>query len=134
MATETVAFDVAVTCPVEATFTSRPVQFETGGALEVENTTIGATAYTWYIDGQPVSEEENPLFEFESSGAYTLQLLAEGPTCSDWSEPLNLSVGTCASGNEATSGCFQSIRIGLRLGFQCGPACSGARKQLAAQR
>ena len=44
--TETVAFDVAVTCPVEATFTSSSVQFETGGALEVENTTIGATAYT----------------------------------------------------------------------------------------
>ena len=58
--TETSTFNVVVTCPVEATFTSSSVQFETGGALEVENTTTGATAYTWYIDGQPVSEEENP--------------------------------------------------------------------------
>tara|TARA_X000000950_G_scaffold93752_1_gene118020 strand:+ start:5172 stop:8615 length:3444 start_codon:yes stop_codon:yes gene_type:complete len=120
--TETAAFDVVVTCPVEASFTSSSVQFETGGALEVENTSIGATAYTWYIDGQPVSEEENPLFEFEAPGAYTLQLMAEGPTCSDWSDPLNLSVGTCASGNEANQWLFfNSFGSAYGLDFNVDP-------------
>ena len=120
--TETSTFNVAVTCPVEATFTSSSVQFETDGALEVENTSTGATAYTWYINGQPVSEEENPLFEFEASGAYTLQLLAVGPACSDWSEPLNLFVGTCVSGNEANKWLFfNSFGSAYGLDFNADP-------------
>jgi PKD repeat protein len=120
--TETAIFDVVVSCPVEASFTSSSLQFDTGGALEVENTSTGATAYTWYVDGQPVSEEENPLFEFEASGAYTLQLLAEGPTCLDWSEPLNLSVGTCASGNEANQWLFfNSFGSAYGLDFNVDP-------------
>ena len=119
---ETVVFDVMVSCPVVASFTSGPVQFEAGGSLELENTTTGATNFAWYIDGEFVSNEENPVFEFEASGAYTVQLFAEGPTCSDWSTPLNVSVGTCASGNEADQWLFfNSFGSAFGLDFNIDP-------------
>ena len=97
---ETVFFEVTVTCPVTSAFDFGPTSIEPGGTIDLVNASAGATARSWHVDGVPGSAEENPTLGFDEPGVYTIQLLAEGPTCADWSTPVNVTVGTCTSGNE----------------------------------
>ena len=129
--TETVAFQVEVVCPVTASFTGGAVHFEAGGSYEAANTSSGANSYAWYVDGEPVSTDENPTFTFEDAGAYTLQLAATGPTCTDWSAPQNLSVGTCTSGNESNVWLFfNASGSGHGLDFNTDPPTPVAENNL----
>ncbi len=120
--TEMVVFEVIVTCPIQASFDSSPAQFDVGGTLVLNNTSVGADSYMWYLDGALVSTDASPALEFNESGAYTVQLLAMGSTCSEWSTPLNVSVGSCASGNEANLWLFfNSFGTGFGLDFNTDP-------------
>lgn len=128
---ETATFEVEVICPVTASFTGGSVYFETGGSYVVENTSSGATSFQWYVDGEPVSTEANPTFTFEQSGGYTIQLAATGPTCTAWSAPQNLSVGTCTSGNETNVWLFFNLSgSGHGLDFNTDPPTPVAENNL----
>jgi hypothetical protein len=119
---ETVTFEVNVTCVVTSVFTNGPTNFETGGSIDLVNESIGAEGYTWYVDGEAVSSDESPSLTFVESGSYTIQLLAEGSTCSVWSSPLNISVGTCVSGNEHNIWLFfNQFGSGYGLDFNTDP-------------
>lgn len=120
--TETVVFEAIVSCPVQASFEFSSPQFDAGDSLVIDNTSVGADSYMWYLDGELVSTDESPVLEFSETGAYTLQLLAISSTCSEWSTSLNLSVGSCASGNEANLWLFfNSFGTGFGLDFNTDP-------------
>ena len=119
---ETVVFEVTVNCPVTAAFDHGPTSFEPGGTLALENASTGATAFSWHVDGLPVSTEENPALGFEEPGVYTVQLLAGGGTCSVWSSPIQVTVGTCTSGNEGNVWLFfNQSGTGYGLNFNSDP-------------
>ena len=120
--TETVVFDVTVNCPVTAAFDHGPTAFEPGDAIDLVNASSGATAYNWHVDGVPVSSQENPSLGFSEPGLYTIQLLAEGATCSVWSDAIQVTVGTCTSGNEGNVWLFfNQFGTGFGLDFNTNP-------------
>lgn len=98
---ESASFEVQVTCPVVASFLYSETTLPEGGTLTLENTSTGATAYTWYVDGEAVSNATDLAFTFDELGGHSVYLEAVGSTCTDISAPLFVSVGTCNSGNEA---------------------------------
>ena len=119
---ETVFFEVTVTCPVTSAFDVGPTSIEPGGTIDLVNASAGATALSWHVDGVPVSAEENPTLGFDAPGVYTIQLLAEGPTCAEWSTPVNVTVGTCTSGNEGNVWLFfNPSGTGYGLDFNANP-------------
>ena len=44
----------------------------------IDATTAGATAYTWYKDGEEISGENNPTLTVDSAGDYEVEIVANG--------------------------------------------------------
>ncbi|NNE55368.1 MAG: T9SS type A sorting domain-containing protein, partial [Flavobacteriales bacterium] len=82
-------------------------------------TTIGASNFEWYLDGELISTEENPAIEFPNSGAFTLYLIASNAECGSQSDLVNVVVGNCSTGNEANLWYFQ-LESGSIHGFDFG--------------
>lgn len=99
--TQVLTWEVIVSCTAQASFTYEGTSVPEGGTLELTNTSTGATNYTWYVDGIPVSADPNFSWEFDEPGGYAVYLEASNPTCTDQSLVLFISVGSCSSGNEA---------------------------------
>lgn len=53
--------------------------------VELKNQSTDAQSFNWLVDANPISQDENPIYEFPDSGNYvvTLEVLGEGG-CSDF--------------------------------------------------
>ena len=96
-------FQIEVFCPVTASFNSLTDYISPGDEGSFENTSLGALTYTWYVDNAAVSSNENLNYIFNNAGIYFIQLEAQGPTCSVFSESQLVNVGLCSSGNEVNT-------------------------------
>jgi gliding motility-associated-like protein len=66
---------------VVASFTANTISGNQPLNVNFNNTSVGATSYTWsFVNNQPTSNETNPNYSF-SSGVYTVVLAAQKSNC-----------------------------------------------------
>jgi len=53
------------------------VNLADGHLLPVNNSSVGAISYQWFVNNDSVSTEENPVLEFNENGEYTVQLTVQ---------------------------------------------------------
>ncbi len=89
---------VGTSAPITLTFGSVPTataSFTTSGTVVTfNNTSTGATSYSWDFGDQTNSSASNPVHAFAGNGTYTVILTATNGNCSDTTElTVVLSVG-----------------------------------------
>lgn len=70
-------------CGVNAIIKVEDVQTCPGGTLNFENLSIGASGYTWILDGEVVSNSTQFSHTFGAEGKYWVELIASNNNCSD---------------------------------------------------
>lgn len=70
-------------CTTIPGFTFTPNIICSGKVVTFNNTSTGATSYSWEINGAQFSTSNNPTHTFSTAGNQTVTLVATGPTCTD---------------------------------------------------
>lgn len=87
---------IEVICEGEASFgTSNTDIIEPGETITFTNTGSGNSSYEWYLDGNLYSTDTDINITFDNPGYYSLYLVGNAPTCSNYSTTLTIVVGTC---------------------------------------
>lgn len=93
---EMVSETITVTCPEIASFTASASNVPLGTPAQFTNTSTGGSlGFEWLADGISQSTSTNFSFTPNSPGGTFIQLIANGPTCSDTSLGFFLSAGAC---------------------------------------
>lgn len=88
------SFDYSLSAFLTAAFTSDNVAVEPGSVINFYNQTRHSETkevkYRWFVNGNEFSTETNPSFLFNSSGTYSLRLIADftDKSCSDTAEQM----------------------------------------------
>lgn len=91
-------FSIRVTCPVQSSFTVTPFNIQAGNTVTCTSTTVGATSYQWFLDGQLAGNASVFTTSFASNGKHHLYLVTGSGVCSDTSNLEYLAVGDCNTG------------------------------------
>lgn len=98
--------EVLVGPSVTAAFTVSDSVICLGDSVITTNSSAGAQAYIWEINGQAVSANTDLSFQSVISGSATVTLIAIGPTCSDTvSVPVMVSAPPSMSFSTTPTGC-----------------------------
>lgn len=86
---------IRVTCPVRATFTPLATSSFTNAAVNFTNTSTGATAFNWFVNGILQGTGTNFSYAFTSPGNYSIKLRATNGTCADSIAGAVVIIDTC---------------------------------------
>ncbi|MEM6263857.1 MAG: PKD domain-containing protein [Bacteroidota bacterium] len=81
--TDTARQQVRVNATPQASFISVKSIICQGETLPFQNTSVGASNYTWLLNGAPVSLGVNPTISFTQTGNFNLVLVADSAGCRD---------------------------------------------------
>jgi hypothetical protein len=87
--------EIVVTCGAHASFTASARAIQPGGIVTFTNTSTGATAYEWQVDGVPAGTSKDLVHTFSAIGGYRVRLIASNGICSDTSLGVFIAVGAC---------------------------------------
>ena len=99
-----------IVCNTEASFTQTGTSICPGEFLNFTNTSTGATSYIWKEDGITFSTAQDSSRIFNSSGTFTIRLIANKGNCSDSSE-IAITVNPAFSIDKKVSICSGSTYI-----------------------
>ncbi|MCB0760498.1 MAG: hypothetical protein KDC12_03170 [Flavobacteriales bacterium] len=99
--TQTLTYNVQVSCIAEASFTTESLNLATGETGTFTNTSVNADSYMWLVNGQPVDPSTDLNYAFDEPGTHTVQLQAFFLNCSSLSDAVQVEVGSCSSGRES---------------------------------
>ncbi|HSK14185.1 MAG TPA: M43 family zinc metalloprotease, partial [Phnomibacter sp.] len=90
--------EVPCTSNVYAGFKRSLLNIKAGDKVDFQNTSVGATSYTWYLDGVQVSTSDNYSYTFDKAGRFkvTLRAVLSNNCYSVFSENIIVNCGVVA--------------------------------------
>lgn len=110
------SWTIMVTCPITAEITAEMFNVSTGGEVDFTNLTIGADTFTWYLDNTEIGIGIDQTVQFPEPGLFSVYLIADNGECEVQSNVIDISVGSCITGNEANRWYFLN-EFGSLYGF-----------------
>lgn len=95
-----------------------PLTICSGFPLQLKSSQSGGATYEWRRDGVVVSSGVNAFFDVTLAGSYTVTAIAETGSCSQISNPVNVTIGTGSA-------------TGTAVANNNGPVCFGDNLQLS---
>jgi Pregnancy-associated plasma protein-A/Secretion system C-terminal sorting domain len=91
---QTTILMVTIICPVQSSFVLNS-DYQFNSPVIATNTSINATAYSWYLDGDLVSNTVDWQEAFATPGAHRIFLVAANGVCADSSITNFFEIGNC---------------------------------------
>ena len=91
-------------CPVGANFTASNATICGGGIVTFSNSSSGAIAYQWILDGVAFSTATNTMNTFNTAGSFTMVLVATDGVCFD-STSVVIDVSAPSAGTVVQTAC-----------------------------
>ena len=91
--TDDFSIAISVLCDVSADFASSSTEIAEGETLYFTNSSLEASNYQWFVNGQLINNQLDLQYTFDLAGLYIIKLISENEYCAD-ARTLLINVGT----------------------------------------